>query len=477
MKNIKYISYSTVIIIIITVIFSDIQIISKVALIPTFITLLLYIYSDYIQSIGFSDSREKEKLDTCVSNREIRNESIYTDKLFLGMVFTGFILTSCFYNYIINFLSILNLVIIYKVFIGFIFGYFMNIFRYTYISRNNQNIGKINNLFNKNGIIIFIVAILVIFIFVGFDLINIIYCQEDIVVTDSTNSNYNNDDKNYQFTISKSFVKDGFDSLFKVLSDSLPEIVGGIGGAKIAAASIKSAGSLPPLQRGLVGVLTGGAGALTLGLTGTAIKNIRKATDSGADDILVKIPRSYLEEIAKNYKGDDELVIKTVKKLVEFDKNINKTETGTNIGVETTTGVGGDGGNFIPSVLESYDNLSPLEILINCEILINIMILFYFFLIAIILIQKYNIKIFKISSVGLISKIFNMESIRKGGAADKINKFMEGIGNFSDKYLLLLLLINIFLILFCVLLNIYINIELSNNLDKFIQLHNQFKVK
>jgi hypothetical protein len=61
------------------------------------------------------------------------------------------------------------------------------------------------------------------------DLINIIYCQDDDIIVNEELSNKNNDRKiedSYKFTISKYFVKEGFDSIAKILSDSLPEIIG-----------------------------------------------------------------------------------------------------------------------------------------------------------------------------------------------------------------------------------------------------------
>ena len=68
------------------------------------------------------------------------------------------------------------------------------------------------------------------------------------------------------FSVSKKFVKDDYDSVLKVLSDSLPEIIGGLGGAKIGTAIIKGTSKIPPLQRVMLGVVTGGAGVVAIGL-------------------------------------------------------------------------------------------------------------------------------------------------------------------------------------------------------------------
>jgi hypothetical protein len=130
---------------------------------------------------------------------------------------------------------------------------------------------------------------------------------------------------------------------------------------------------------------------------------------------------------------------------------------------------GGDGGNFIPSLLDG--NLSPLEILINCEILSNIMILFHIFLLVLILIQKFNLKVITKSSVGFIRKFVNKYKL------NKLQNFINKIGEWSNKYLTILLLINACIIVFYVLLNVYINIELSSNLNEYIHVYTKFQIK
>ena len=466
---------------------------------------------------GVDDINNLDNKNITLSNI---NQSVFKDILFWGMFFIGFIVVGCFYSCFIDFLSpqqslqgfgpegIFNFIIIYKVFIGFIFGYFISIFRYKYFCvyklRNSQDNGKFNIFVNKNGINIFIIIIFVLLLSIFalnygcFDLINTLYCEgdDDIIVSESTkgNLNNNNDDNNYHFTISKSFVKEGFDSIFKALSDSLPELISGFGGAKIGTAVVKGAGNLPPLQRGLLGALTGGAGALAIGLGGTVVKNIRKNSDCGGDDdIIVKIPRSSFEEMVKGNMDKDELLKKTAKKLVDFDNSVSTTKagTGTEAGTSIGTGIGsgtggsssdnlnnaidkvdlgrGDGSNFIPSLLDG--NLSPLEILINCEILINLMILFHIVLLVLILIQKFNIKIVKNSSVGFISKIFNKYKL------NKLQKFINKIGEMNNKYLSLLIIINVLIIVFYIFLNVYVNIELSSNLNEYIHVYNKFHFK
>jgi hypothetical protein len=134
----------------------------------------------------------------------------------------------------------------------------ISIFRYKIFSTDSKVKGLGVNTFIK----IIFVLLLGIFAYTYFGLINVIYCDDfddDIVVSDSANSNNNNsnneDDKNYHFSISKSFVREGFDSIFKTLSDSLPQIIAGFSAAKIGTAVVKSSKSLPPIQRGALGVI------------------------------------------------------------------------------------------------------------------------------------------------------------------------------------------------------------------------------
>ena len=155
--------------------------------------------------------------------------------------------------------------------------------------------------------------------------------MDDIRITDGKD-NINNkvDDNNYQFSISKSLVKDGYDSIFRILSDSLPELIGGLGGAKIGVAVVKGTAKLPPMQRVMLGVVSTGMSALCIGLAGTVVRNVRKNSEHGSEDsIIVQIPKKVFEEMV-NGEGDSgkkEFVTKTAKKLVEFN-NSNSTSNG-----------------------------------------------------------------------------------------------------------------------------------------------------
>jgi hypothetical protein len=380
------------------------------------------------------------------------------------MFIIGFSMVCCFYSIISDYLStFIYKVFIYKVLIGFILGCFIKYLINWKFSMFRLDKGENNKIVNDISIFITVIVILLINIVtnvgIGFDLIPTVYYDEgDVIVTEGTNNNIEKDDKNYHFSISKKFVKEGFDSVLKVLSDSLPEIIGGFGGAKIGTAIIKGTGKLPPVQRAALGIVTGGLGAVAIGLGGTIVKNVRNFTESVSDDdLIVKVPRGSIEEIIKGETGKEEFVQKTARKLVEFDSTKNggsgteagistSTSKGTSTSISTSSGSGsgsgservtgstseifnnamdnlggGDGGNFIPSLLDG--NLSPLEIIINCEILVNIMILVHIVLLVLILIQKYNIKIIKQSSVGFIRKFLNKYKL------NKVENFLNKLGD------------------------------------------------
>jgi len=71
--------------------------------------------------------------------------------------------------------------------------------------------------------------------------------------------------------------------------------MGGIGGAKFGASVVKATTGLLPTHWALLGVVSGGAGALAIGLGGTMVRSVRKYTErdeGGSEDLRVKIPRA-----------------------------------------------------------------------------------------------------------------------------------------------------------------------------------------
>lgn len=318
------------------------------------------------------------------------------------------------------------------------------------------------------------------------------------------------------------------------------------GATKIGVAVVKNSQGLPPLQKGILGAFSAGASALTLGSGAVAVQSFSTKSDLGGEDaITVKIPKNYFENLVPQFGSiDKEDFLKNLtRKISDFESSLTKASTsrvavpigtagiikgtsaevisrssGTSPGVDTSEDVnklldkysdGGDGGFFIPSIYESFDNLSPLEALINCEILLNLMILFHIFLIALILIKKFNIKIFKKrvtlvffswlwdkAKVGFIGKIFKnkitlaffswlwdkakVSFIGKIFNKYKLNSLQNLISKFeliSDNYLSILLILNILAIIYSVVINLYVNIELSNNLNEYITVYHKFHFK
>ena len=143
----------------------------------------------------------------------------------------------------------------------------------------------------------------------------------------------------------------------------------------------------------------------------------------------------------------------------------------------------GDGVNFISSLLDC--SLSQLELLINCGILTNIMILNHINLLVLILIEKYNVQIFKQSSVGFISKFVNKYKykLNKLNKLNKIQILQKFINIYRELFRVLnnkyfsQWKINVIIILFYVCFNVYINIELSSNLNDYVYIYNKLQIK
>ena len=120
--------------------------------------------------------------------------------------------------------------------------------------------------------------------------------------------------------------------------------------------------------------------------------------------------------------------------------------------------------NFnIPSILEK--ELSPLEMILNSEIILSVLILLHICLIILIGLHKLYIS----SGLNIISKLFSKK------LAAKYENFKKMIENIGTTYLIILVIINVILILFYVFVLIYANVELSNNIDAYINVHLNMK--
>ena len=137
------------------------------------------------------------------------------DKLFWIIYIIIFIISGYFYVSSYRDFVIFS----YKCLVGFTIGFFYGIFKDKKFSWGGNNFIKY----------IFILLVGGIIAYMFFDLFNVIYCDslDDVVISDganSNNNNSNNDDKNFHFSIYKTFIRviEGYDSVLKtfLLSDT-----------------------------------------------------------------------------------------------------------------------------------------------------------------------------------------------------------------------------------------------------------------
>lgn len=141
-----------------------------------------------------------------------------------------------------------------------------------------------------------------------------------------------------------------------------------------------------------------------------------------------------------------------------------------------------DTDNHISSILEYGDQISPLQALLNNEIAILLLILIHMVIILLVLFNKFYV----LGSLNLISKL--LAPAGKPAASNswpagkpaglilvKFEKYKIMIDKLGNRFLNILLVINVVFILAYILLLLYINIKLSTNLDDFIDIHNDMK--
>jgi hypothetical protein len=253
-----------------------------------------------------------------------------------------------------------------------------------------------------------------------FDL-NIIFCDNtDDTDNETSNNNNNNNnnkgtnDKSYHYSgsVEKGIVKESVQGVVEGIGNIIPAVAGGIAGAGLGSAIIKSSSGLPPLQKAALGVATAIGGSLGVSVSTGVGKEIAK-------NIMKK------NENVKDYSDDDK----------------------------------------ISSILEFGDDMSPLQALLNYEIIICLLILFHIVILILILFNKMYIS----GSLNLISKLVNKNIL------DKYEKYKVKIEKLGNRFLIILFIINVIFLLGYILLIIYINFELSSNLDDYINVHNKMR--
>jgi hypothetical protein len=149
----------------------------------------------------------------------------------------------------------------------------------------------------------------------------------------------------------------------------------------------------------------------------------------------------------------------------EVVKKVSKSTEGASSGSGSniSSSTGGNGKNvkdfIIPSILEK--ELSPLEMILNYEIILCVLILVQICIIILIVLHK----LYNSSGLNIISKIFSKK------IAAKYEKFKKMIDKIGTTYLIILIIINVILILFYIFVLIFANVELSNNIDAYIDVH------
>ncbi len=121
----------------------------------------------------------------------------------------------------------------------------------------------------------------------------------------------------------------------------------------------------------------------------------------------------------------------------------------------------------IPSILEYGDIISPLHSILNNEIAMLLLILVHMAIIAMVLFNKFYVSRSSYRK-NLISKLFSKSLV-------KFEKYKPIIDKLGNRYLNLLLVINVTFIIVYILILLYVNIKLSSNLDDFIDVHIEMK--
>ena len=309
-----------------------------------------------------------------------------------------------------------------KFFFGFAITFVITIKKYNNMEFNYYSVNTIKSFIWR----IIILGILYTCLGIYFDK-NIIYCYDSDDESESEKSNDNStNDKSYHFSgsVEKGVVKEVVQGVVEGIGNIVPIVVGGLAGAGLGSAIIKSSSGLPPLQKAALGVATAIGGSLG-----------------------VSVSSSVGKEIAKNI----------------FKKNEIMKDS--SVGVEVVEGVEGVKDEYIPSILENGDEMSPLQALLNYEIIICLLILFHIVILILILFNNLYVK----GSLNLIGKLINKKML------DKYNKYKVMIEKLGNRFLIILFVINVIFLLGYILLLIYINFELISNLDDYINVHTNMK--
>jgi hypothetical protein len=218
-----------------------------------------------------------------------------------------------------------------------------------------------NKLINSNRLVKVIINIIMgLFIFLGvgleFGFLNTIFFDstdgesnnnvDSNKSNQSASANKNVKDESYSMSanVGKGVITEGVAGAIEGISNAITVIVGGMAGSSLGVAALKASKSLPPVHKAAVGV-------------GTAIATSLGVTTSTA------VAKELVKNISNNKEEANPLSVPTISN--------NKTGSGDS---------GKDG--LIPSVLET--ELSPLQMILNYEVILGVLILVHMCLLILI---------------------------------------------------------------------------------------------
>ena len=134
---------------------------------------------------------------------------------------------------------------------------------------------------------------------------------------------------------------------------------------------------------------------------------------------------------------------------------------------------------FINSVLENSENnsLSPLEELLSWQFvsiaLIFLIILFLFYIYLTRYLVKYNFILIS-NLIDIIDKyLFNNSTRAKDWYKNKLNKSIV----YNTRFMIIMMIFNILILIYLLFLNLYISVELMNNIDDYVTVYNNIHGK
>lgn len=124
---------------------------------------------------------------------------------------------------------------------------------------------------------------------------------------------------------------------------------------------------------------------------------------------------------------------------------------------------------FIPSLLDNNELLSPLEKLLNYQLIINVMIFILVTSLLIIIFNKFVVKY----NYDLINKLLGKYMSIK--FKEKFDSYVSKSNELNNRFILVIFVINCILLFYFMILNIYVSSELTINIDDYILVYNHLK--